>query len=71
MCLQLEISDLALAGVAQWVEPGPENRRIAGSIPGRAHAWVAGWVPSRGRLRGSQHIDVPSFSLLLSLKINK
>ena len=71
MCLQLEISDLALAGVAQWVEPGPENQRIAGSIPGRAHAWVAVWVPSRGRLRGSQHIDVPSLFLPSPLSKNK
>ena len=25
--------NMALAGVAQWIEHGPENQRVAGSIP--------------------------------------
>ena len=29
--------DLALAGVAQWIEHGPENQRVAGSIPSSGH----------------------------------
>ena len=41
-------------------------------FPVRAHAWVAGQVPSRGCVRGNHMLMFPSlsFSLPLSLKIN-
>ena len=46
------------AGVAQWVEHGPGKQRVAGSIPVRAHAWVADQVPSWGPHDRQPHIDV-------------
>ena len=56
-----EEQGLALADVAQWTECQPVNPKVR--FPVRAHAWVAGQVPSWGRVRGSQslyllHIDV-------------
>ena len=39
----------ALAGVAQWIECWPANQNV--TI--RAHAWVAGQVPSGGGVRGA------------------
>ena len=33
----------ALAGVVQWIENGPENQRVAGSIPN--HGTYLGWKP--------------------------
>ena len=39
---------LALAGVSLWVERRPANRKVAGLIPVRAHAWVASQVPGWG-----------------------
>ena len=44
----------ALAGVAQWIECQPGNRRFAGVIPGQAHAWAVGQVLSWGHARGNQ-----------------
>ena len=63
----------ALAGVALWIECGPGNQRVAGGFPVGAHAWVAGQVPSRGRLRSNHTLMFPSLSpsLPLSLKINR
>ena len=29
----VKITAWALAGAAQWIESGPENQRVAGSIP--------------------------------------
>ena len=55
---------LALAGVAQWIELWPVNQRVAGSIPVRAHACVAGKVPSGSVRKRQPHVDV---SLPLSL----
>ena len=42
-------------------------------FPVRAHAWVAGQVPSRGRVRGNHTLVFVSLSpsLPLCLKINK
>ena len=45
---------VALAGVAQWVARWSTNQKVAGSIPGRARAWVAGQIPSWGCARGNQ-----------------
>ena len=36
---------VALTGVAQWVGCHPENQKVAGLIPVRAHACVVGQVP--------------------------
>ena len=52
-----------LAGVAQWIEHQPENQKVAGLIPVRAHAWVVGQVSSGGRARGNHTLIFP---LLLS-----
>ena len=64
--------DVALAGVAQWIERQPVNQKVTGLIP-RAHAWVSGEGCVRGNLSMFlSHIDVPlPPSLLLSLKTNK
>ena len=37
-----------LAGVAQWIERGPENRKVSGLIPGQGTCWVVGQVPGWG-----------------------
>ena len=58
----------ALAGVAQWIEHWSENQRV------RAHAWVAGQVPSGGCVRGNHTLMFLSLSfspLPLCLNINK
>ena len=49
---------LALAGGAQWTEYRPEKPGVTGLIPVRAHAWVAGQVPSGGHAKRQPHIDV-------------
>ena len=61
------------AGVAQWIECQPANQRVAGSIPGRAHAWVVGQVPSKGLTRSNHTLMFlsVSFSLLSPLSKNK
>ena len=51
-----------LAGVAQWIEHWLVNQGVAGSIPSRAHAWVAGQAPSRGHMRGNHALMFLSFS---------
>ena len=38
--------NIALAGVAQWIEHQPANQRVAGLIPSQGTAWVASQVPS-------------------------
>ena len=43
----------ALAGVAQWVESGLQTKRSCVRFPVKAHAWVAGQVPSREHARGN------------------
>ena len=61
-----------LAGEAQEIEHRPENQRVR--FPVRAHAWVAGQVPSRGHVRGSHTFIFLSLSFSLpspSLKIDK
>ena len=72
--MPLQIMNVALGGVAQWIECWPVNRRVAGSIPSLTlpHAWVAGQVRSRGCMRGNHTLIFPSlsYSLPLSLKIN-
>ena len=68
----LKVSYLALAGVAQWIERGLQTKGLPVRFPIRAHAWVAGQVPSGGPHERQPNIDIslsPSFPL--SLKINK
>ena len=53
----------SMASMAHWVEHGPANWEVTGSIAGGAHAWVAGQVPGWGHARGRQsmfllHVDV-------------
>ena len=66
--------ETALAAVAQWIECRPVNQRVTGLIPVRAHAWVAGQVPSWRCMRGNHTLMglALSFSISpLSLKIHK
>ena len=64
---RLRNANLALAGVAQWTERWPLNQRVTIQFLGKAYAWVAGRVPSRGCER-QPHIDVSfSFSFLSPL----
>ena len=57
----------AVAGVAQWLGAGLRTKGSPVQFPVRAHAWVVGQVPSRGRTRGNHTL----LFLFLSLKINK
>ena len=55
----------ALASVAQWIEHGPVNQRVTGQrvqFPVRAHAWVAGQVPSGGHMRSNHTLMFLSLS---------
>ena len=63
----------------QWEEPqlvwlsglsaGLRTTGLLVRFPVGAHAWVVGWVPSRGRMRGNHTLMfLPPFP---SLKINK
>ena len=63
--LSLKINILVVAGVAQWTECQPANRRVAGWFPVRAHACGAGQVPSWGNER--QPIDVSLVHISVSL----
>ena len=65
--------EAALGDMAQWSEYQPENQRSLVQFPVRAHAWVAGQVPSRGHARGYQTLILLSlsFSLPFSLCKNK
>ena len=51
---------------------GLQTRGSQVQFPVRAHAWVAGHVPSRGHIRGNHTLMSPSLSpsLPLALKIN-
>ena len=63
---------IALAGVAQWIErAGLRTKGSPVRFPVRAHAWVAGQVPSRGCVRGNHTMMFLSlsFSLPSPLKI--
>ena len=68
-----EKKNCSLAGVAQWIDHGLWTKGSLVLFPVRAHAWVAGQVPSRGCMRGSHTLMFLSLSpsLPLSLKINK
>ena len=63
----------SLAGVAQWIERRPANHGIVVRFPVRARAWVAGLLPSRGRVKGNHTLmfPSPSFSFPSPLSENK
>ena len=57
-----------------WFNGLSAGLRTKGSLvqfPVRAHAWVVGQVPSRGRMRGNHTLIFLSFSLPSSLSKNK
>ena len=68
-----KVLKLALAGVALWIEHQIVNQRSPVRFPVRAHAWVAGQVPGRGRVRGNYTLKLLplSFFLLSPLYKNK
>ena len=47
------------------------DQRVTGSIPSRAHAWAAGWVPRRGRVRGNYTGMFLSLSFFLPSPLSK
>ena len=64
--------DLALAGVAQWIEGQPANQRIAGSIPNQGTCLGCRLGPQLGPHERQPHIHVSLSPLLpLCLKISK
>ena len=60
-----------LAGIALWIEHGPEKQRVTGVIPSQGTCLGVGQVPSRGRARSNHTLMflTLSLSLPLSLKI--
>ena len=71
MILKIKIIIIALAGVAQWIEPGLQTKGSLVPYPVRAHAWAVGQVPSRGLMRGSHKWMFLSLSSSLPLSKNK
>ena len=57
-------NEVVLAGEAQWIEGGPENQRVAGSIPSQGTCLGCGPGAQLGVCKRQPHIDV-SLSLLL------
>ena len=59
---------MALAGVAHWIAWHPVNQGGRWfDFPSRAQAWVAGWVPSVGHMRGNHTLMFLSLSFSPSL----
>ena len=56
----------ALAGVAQWIECRLQTKVSPVQFPVRAHAWVAGQVPSEGQVRGNHTLMFLSLSFSLA-----
>ena len=52
------IKSPALAGVAQWIECGPANQRVAGSIPSQGTCLGRGPGAQEGAREKQPHIDV-------------
>ena len=57
---------LSVDGVVQWIECGPVNQRVAGSIPSHGICLGCGPGPQQGAREMQPHIDV-SPPLLLPL----
>ena len=53
-----KIMENALAGAAQWIECGPSNQRVAGSIPSQGTCLGCGPGPQWEALERQPHIDV-------------
>ena len=68
-----KVFNMALAGVAQWIECQPADQRVAGSIPSQDTCLGCGSGPQSGVCERQPHSDVslPLFSLPSPLKINK
>ena len=62
-CLKLLHS--ALAGVAQWIELGLQTKELPVQSPVRAHARVAGQVPSGSHVRSNHTLIFLSLSFSL------
>ena len=71
--LTFKVTELALAGVAQWIECQLVNQRVVDCIPSQGTCLGCRPCPSKGRARGNHTLMFLSLSpsLLLSLKINK
>ena len=69
----LKLLELTIAGVAQGIEHGPANQRVASLIPSRDTCLGCGPGPQQGACQRQPYIDVslPLFLLPLSLKIKK
>ena len=69
------VKGLSLAGVVQWIEPGPSNQRVTSLIPSQGTYLGCRPAPQLGVRKGQPHTDVslPLFLLPfpLSKKINK
>ena len=68
-CLSAYKRGEALASVAQWIEHGPVNQRVTGSIPSQGTCLVCRPGPQWGTHEKQPHIDVSlplSFPSLLS-----
>ena len=63
--------NLALAGVAQWIEHRLQTKGSLVWFPVRAHAWVVGQVPSRGRMRGNHILMLISLSFSFPSPLSK
>ena len=57
----------ALAGVAQWIERGPENQRVVRSIPSQGTCLGCGPGPQERVCKRQPHIDVSLPLFLLAL----
>ena len=60
-----------LACVAQWIERGLGTKGLPGQFPVRAHAWVAGQVPSGGYVRGNHTLMFLSLFVSLPFPLSK
>ena len=59
------IKEIYLADIAQWIERRLQTKGLLVQLPVRAHAWVAGQVPSGGYVRGNHTLIFPSLSFSL------
>ena len=63
--------NIALAGVAQWIECRLQTKGSPVQFPVRAHAWVAGRVPNKGHMRGNCTLMFLFLSFSLSSPLSK
>ena len=63
---KIKYYEAALAGVAQWIEHGPANQRVAGSIPSPGHMpGLQARSPVGAGGERQPHIDVSPHLFLL------